>query len=96
MENNIRELLSDEELESVIGGAGVTFLQKTADGKVNMYTATGSGDIEILKKLLKGKNTGKISFSSGISKRTGVRADKVDAMIERLKKKNPDMVFEWI
>ncbi|MGN0707939.1 MAG: hypothetical protein ACI4JC_08075 [Faecalibacterium sp.] len=95
MENE-KVLLNDDELEMVIGGVSKTFLVRREDGKIDVYTVSGSGDIETLRKLLQGGDASKIKASAGVRMSFGVKPDKLDALLARIKMKNPDTTFEWI
>ena len=89
-------MLSDDELDMVTGGAAATFLKKREDGKVDMFYVSGKGTIDAFKKLMAGGSVSAMSVSIHTGKRSGVPADKVDAIIASRKKINPQMDVIWM
>ena len=89
------KVISDMELDMVVGGASTLLLKKREDGKVDGFLVSAEGDLDQLKKLLNGGSVDHIKASARLGVSKGIRADKIDAFIEIQKKRYPDLEISW-
>ena len=90
------KVISDMELDMVVGGASALFLKKREDGKIDAFTISGNGDIDTLRKVYNGTPASQMNVKCQAKLSEGIRADKVDLFIERTQKKHPDLQVEWV
>ena len=89
------KVISDMELDMVVGGASTLLLKKREDGKVDGILVSAEGDLDQLKKMLSGGEVSKIKTSATLKVAQGIHADKIDAYIDRQKKRYPDLEISW-
>lgn len=91
------KVISDMELDMVVGGASVMFLKKREDGKVDSFLVSADKDIEKLKQLISNGEMDKIkSDNSSVFVGEGIPTDKVNAYVGIQKKRYPDLELNWL
>ena len=90
------KVISDMELDMVVGGASALFLRKREDGKIDGVLTAANGDVKELERLMSGGEVSKIKASTALKVATGIREDKLNAFIELQKKSHPDLEIKWV
>lgn len=89
---NIKNMLTDEELDMIIGGNNTAFIfPGKKEGTYTVIQCQASGDIDKMKQLLQGGSIDSMQFSSSYSKRT-IPGKKLDDYINVLQSHNIDIV----
>lgn len=89
------KMVSDMELDMVVGGASALFLRKREDGKIDGVLTAANGDVKELERLMSGGEVSKIKASATLKVAT-IRGDKLNAFIEFQKKRHPDLEIKWV
>lgn len=89
------KMVSDMELDMVVGGASALFLRKREDGKIDGVLTAANGDVKELERLMSGGEVSKIKASATLKVAT-IRGDKLNDFIELQKKNNPDLEIKWV
>lgn len=82
------KLMSDMELDNVVGGAGYAYFMKRKDGKYDIVSATDKLTPAQVKGILAGKPPASLGIVKSIKTHfhVGIQADKLDAVKQRLNK----------
>ncbi len=82
------KLMSDMELDNVVGGAGYAYFMKRKDGKYDIVSATDKLTPEQVKGILAGKSPASLGIVKSIKTHfhVGIQADKLDAVKQKLNK----------
>lgn len=82
------KLMSDMELDNVVGGAGYAYFMKRKDGKYDIVSATDKLTPEQVKGILAGKSPARLGIVKSIKTHfhVGIQADKLDAVKQKLNK----------
>ena len=82
------KLMSDMELDNVVGGAGYAYFMKRKDGKYDIVSATDKLTPAQGKGILAGKPPASLGIVKSIKTHfhVGIQADKLDAVKQQLNK----------
>ena len=89
------KVISDMELDMVVGGARTLLLKKRDDGKVDGFLVATDDDLAQLKKLLDGGSVDNIRASARMRITQGIHAERLDTFIENKKKRYPGLEISW-
>ena len=91
------KMISDTELDMVVGGASTLFLRKREDKKIDSVLATGMGEYEKkIERVMRNRELGEIASSEFLKIATGIRESKLNDFIELQKKNNHDLEIKWV
>lgn len=82
------KVMSDMELDAVVGGAGYAYIRKRADGKYDILASSIKLNKEQAEGLLKGKTPASLKISGSIKfhPHVGLQANKLGAVKKALNK----------
>ena len=90
------KMVSDMELDMVVGGASTMFLKEREDGKFDAFVVSGEGDMDAVKKLLSGGAVDKIDAKMSVMRSQGIRREKLDNYMKRVEKIYPDVKVNYL